>query len=155
MIRRPPRSTLSSSSAASDVYKRQRPAQRIGPEIEFMGEFFLADERQHGPGIGIAWLHFHRAFQGGTRRGMLLSVDTLEVREAAQHRLVRAEIGWISCPEDVRHGAGQNALCVGNSGNDARNEIVLQLEESVRAESALVILGPKMGARDAIHKLDR
>ncbi len=66
----------------------------------------------------------------------------------------KAEIGWISSPEDVRHGAGQNALCVGNSGNDARNEIVLQLEESIRAERALVILGPKMGARDAIHKLD-
>src|SRR5674536_303542 len=30
MIRRPPRSTLSSSSAASDVYKRQRP-HRAGP----------------------------------------------------------------------------------------------------------------------------
>src|ERR1022692_2507082 len=92
------------------------------------------------PGIAVAWLHFHRALQGGTRRGMLLSVDTLEVREAAQHRLVRAEIGCIPGPKYVRHGAGQNALCVGNSGNDARHEIVLQLEESIRAESALVIL---------------
>eukprot|EP00658_Telonema_sp_P-2_P083329 TRINITY_DN8998_c0_g1_i1.p1 TRINITY_DN8998_c0_g1~~TRINITY_DN8998_c0_g1_i1.p1 ORF type:complete len:874 (-),score=164.66 TRINITY_DN8998_c0_g1_i1:148-2769(-) len=33
MIRRPPRSTLSSSSAASDVYKRQIPNDRTGTEI--------------------------------------------------------------------------------------------------------------------------
>src|SRR5674536_382770 len=35
MIRRPPRSTLSSSSAASDVYKRQAMAERvsIGPDM--------------------------------------------------------------------------------------------------------------------------
>src|SRR5674536_263482 len=35
MIRRPPRSTLSSSSAASDVYKRQRP----GRGLRFLGTF--------------------------------------------------------------------------------------------------------------------
>eukprot|EP00658_Telonema_sp_P-2_P053475 TRINITY_DN42029_c0_g1_i1.p1 TRINITY_DN42029_c0_g1~~TRINITY_DN42029_c0_g1_i1.p1 ORF type:complete len:120 (-),score=26.16 TRINITY_DN42029_c0_g1_i1:56-415(-) len=34
MIRRPPRSTLSSSSAASDVYKRQVSTQSTGPSIK-------------------------------------------------------------------------------------------------------------------------
>src|SRR5664280_3837929 len=37
MIRRPPRSTLSSSSAASDVYKRQACAGCHGPEVGYTG----------------------------------------------------------------------------------------------------------------------
>eukprot|EP00658_Telonema_sp_P-2_P084811 TRINITY_DN9518_c0_g1_i2.p1 TRINITY_DN9518_c0_g1~~TRINITY_DN9518_c0_g1_i2.p1 ORF type:complete len:153 (+),score=36.24 TRINITY_DN9518_c0_g1_i2:95-553(+) len=38
MIRRPPRSTLSSSSAASDVYKRQVSTQSTGERLEKMAE---------------------------------------------------------------------------------------------------------------------
>ena len=34
MIRRPPRSTQSRSSAASDVYKRQLPIQKVHPDDE-------------------------------------------------------------------------------------------------------------------------
>eukprot|EP00658_Telonema_sp_P-2_P007388 TRINITY_DN12752_c0_g1_i4.p1 TRINITY_DN12752_c0_g1~~TRINITY_DN12752_c0_g1_i4.p1 ORF type:complete len:109 (-),score=31.40 TRINITY_DN12752_c0_g1_i4:454-780(-) len=37
MIRRPPRSTLSSSSAASDVYKRQVSTQSTGHSLAHMG----------------------------------------------------------------------------------------------------------------------
>src|SRR5665648_288977 len=56
MIRRPPRSTLSSSSAASDVYKRQVPLRvkvrlinketgEIKEQEVFMGDFPLMTER--------------------------------------------------------------------------------------------------------------
>src|SRR5665648_1116071 len=52
MIRRPPRSTLSSSSAASDVYKRQGEPQRPTPAGEqhrhHMLELLL--DGQEGPG---------------------------------------------------------------------------------------------------------
>eukprot|EP00656_Telonema_subtile_P019535 TRINITY_DN20769_c0_g1_i1.p1 TRINITY_DN20769_c0_g1~~TRINITY_DN20769_c0_g1_i1.p1 ORF type:complete len:1082 (-),score=135.68 TRINITY_DN20769_c0_g1_i1:53-3298(-) len=41
MIRRPPRSTLSSSSAASDVYKRQVSTQSTGPRLSAMGLLLL------------------------------------------------------------------------------------------------------------------
>src|SRR5678810_1409372 len=43
MIRRPPRSTLDRSSAASDVYKRQVVLPAVVPEIERPG----ADQGQH------------------------------------------------------------------------------------------------------------
>src|SRR5674536_208507 len=45
MIRRPPRSTLSSSSAASDVYKRQAPARRAS------GRGTPAGSRRHLPAV--------------------------------------------------------------------------------------------------------
>ena len=41
MIRRPPRSTLDRSSAASDVYKRQDP---IVTEISKASEFYVAED---------------------------------------------------------------------------------------------------------------
>eukprot|EP00658_Telonema_sp_P-2_P074366 TRINITY_DN6356_c0_g1_i5.p2 TRINITY_DN6356_c0_g1~~TRINITY_DN6356_c0_g1_i5.p2 ORF type:complete len:111 (+),score=11.71 TRINITY_DN6356_c0_g1_i5:139-471(+) len=41
MIRRPPRSTLSSSSAASDVYKRQVPLERCHADSAFAAELDL------------------------------------------------------------------------------------------------------------------
>eukprot|EP00656_Telonema_subtile_P031775 TRINITY_DN34785_c0_g1_i2.p1 TRINITY_DN34785_c0_g1~~TRINITY_DN34785_c0_g1_i2.p1 ORF type:complete len:154 (+),score=21.82 TRINITY_DN34785_c0_g1_i2:89-550(+) len=47
MIRRPPRSTLSSSSAASDVYKRQD----LGCPLQFAYAAFMA--------IEIFWLFYH------------------------------------------------------------------------------------------------
>eukprot|EP00658_Telonema_sp_P-2_P000184 TRINITY_DN10059_c0_g1_i5.p1 TRINITY_DN10059_c0_g1~~TRINITY_DN10059_c0_g1_i5.p1 ORF type:complete len:119 (+),score=25.58 TRINITY_DN10059_c0_g1_i5:126-482(+) len=46
MIRRPPRSTLSSSSAASDVYKRQK------PEGSGQGGDHLGDETVQ---VGVGW----------------------------------------------------------------------------------------------------
>eukprot|EP00658_Telonema_sp_P-2_P058701 TRINITY_DN4722_c0_g1_i1.p1 TRINITY_DN4722_c0_g1~~TRINITY_DN4722_c0_g1_i1.p1 ORF type:complete len:105 (-),score=16.60 TRINITY_DN4722_c0_g1_i1:130-444(-) len=40
MIRRPPRSTLSSSSAASDVYKRQEPFSGTGKPLLSLQSFY-------------------------------------------------------------------------------------------------------------------
>ena len=51
MIRRPPRSTLDRSSAASDVYKRQAPAQAAGGRAAEMatGDFRpVCDAMWHG-----------------------------------------------------------------------------------------------------------
>eukprot|EP00828_Plagiopyla_frontata_P021471 TRINITY_DN28065_c0_g1_i2.p1 TRINITY_DN28065_c0_g1~~TRINITY_DN28065_c0_g1_i2.p1 ORF type:complete len:415 (+),score=77.77 TRINITY_DN28065_c0_g1_i2:84-1328(+) len=48
MIRRPPRSTLSSSSAASDVYKRQVSTQSTWGEIKRFDELGLSDELLRG-----------------------------------------------------------------------------------------------------------
>mgnify|MGYP003380734495 CR=1 FL=1 len=55
MIRRPPRSTLDRSSAASDVYKRQRQDLPIAYDIDgFQSRFFVAaGEHQHPDGAGI------------------------------------------------------------------------------------------------------
>eukprot|EP00658_Telonema_sp_P-2_P040887 TRINITY_DN2923_c0_g1_i3.p1 TRINITY_DN2923_c0_g1~~TRINITY_DN2923_c0_g1_i3.p1 ORF type:complete len:340 (+),score=108.47 TRINITY_DN2923_c0_g1_i3:124-1143(+) len=57
MIRRPPRSTLSSSSAASDVYKRQE------NEIEYKFEVWKAQEQQPAPCPGVCWAPRHEEHQ--------------------------------------------------------------------------------------------
>src|SRR5680860_1926593 len=43
MIRRPPRSTQSRSSAASDVYKRQVPSQQLRENLKAWGQHIPAD----------------------------------------------------------------------------------------------------------------
>ena len=55
MIRRPPRSTLSSSSAASDVYKRQ-PMGRLGTaeEIAAMAVYLASDDATFTTGTTIS-----------------------------------------------------------------------------------------------------
>src|SRR5664280_3694841 len=58
MIRRPPRSTLSSSSAASDVYKRQllsprRPISR--PHRRAVGGDRASPRRQERPHASVIW----------------------------------------------------------------------------------------------------
>src|SRR5665648_323760 len=62
MIRRPPRSTLSSSSAASDVYKRQvghggvvtHPQAVVDPAAQVLGEVAVEVAADRGPGaVGV------------------------------------------------------------------------------------------------------
>src|SRR5664280_3847620 len=48
MIRRPPRSTLSSSSAASDVYKRQDDGQALGYRNSFLEQLDAFRGQLHG-----------------------------------------------------------------------------------------------------------
>ena len=50
MIRRPPRSTLDRSSAASDVYKRQWLDEAQAPAITVGGETVKADRTEAGTG---------------------------------------------------------------------------------------------------------
>ena len=67
MIRRPPRSTLDRSSAASDVYKRQgrrfRDYRRVGLAVSARGAFLpvalrVADRRDRGVGAGpVSYTH--------------------------------------------------------------------------------------------------
>src|SRR5664279_6483728 len=54
MIRRPPRSTLSSSSAASDVYKRQHLQRAAMDPIELAAEADGWRKDSHGDGIAKA-----------------------------------------------------------------------------------------------------
>eukprot|EP00658_Telonema_sp_P-2_P055255 TRINITY_DN43931_c0_g2_i1.p1 TRINITY_DN43931_c0_g2~~TRINITY_DN43931_c0_g2_i1.p1 ORF type:complete len:201 (-),score=59.08 TRINITY_DN43931_c0_g2_i1:481-1083(-) len=49
MIRRPPRSTLSSSSAASDVYKRQQYSSLSGDELRTAELFQICEDKVHLP----------------------------------------------------------------------------------------------------------
>ena len=51
------------------------------------------------------------------------------------------------------HTARQHAVLIGNRGDNARNEIILQIEDRVGRESALVRLRPQMCSRDCVREL--
>ena len=62
MIRRPPRSTLDRSSAASDVYKRQVPQERhpqqgVDAQRVDVGAEDGQDRRQHGDRQAVSYTH--------------------------------------------------------------------------------------------------
>lgn len=65
-------------------------AKRIRKQIESVCIFLLIDELQHGPGIGITWFFADGAFQGRSRRRMLLGTDALKMRKAPEYRLIGA-----------------------------------------------------------------
>src|SRR5664279_6154526 len=84
MIRRPPRSTLSSSSAASDVYKRQ---------VEVRDDHRLA-LHAHDRGRDLAQMLEQRIGKEPARKGEML--ELLRIGEAAdaiaqEHEMVLAE----------------------------------------------------------------
>src|SRR5262245_36749425 len=86
---------------------------------------------------------------------MLISSDALPVAEGAQHGLVRCVLRGTSAAEGFAHAVHERAVLVRDGGNDARNQVVLELENRVLVESALVVLGPEMGAGNRIHELHR
>src|SRR5664280_1536827 len=84
MIRRPPRSTLSSSSAASDVYKRQLGASR-----------YLHDQAKK---TGNAKQFIESSSLGNDSRQNLLAAHELCAREAKARIAAHPELGvpaWI------------------------------------------------------------
>src|SRR5665648_585232 len=90
MIRRPPRSTLSSSSAASDVYKRQPHCRLVGAAVEI--------------------LHRHDPFTAGP------ADDTAGVEGRAYRRKVLGGIGLTQRAADraavADHGVGDHPFGV-------------------------------------------
>src|SRR5665648_1296057 len=87
MIRRPPRSTLSSSSAASDVYKRQlvgRPTwlREQGVDTTPLDGAFDAAESDGATAVMAAW--------NGVARGVVVLRDPLKATSAAAIDELRA-----------------------------------------------------------------
>src|SRR5680860_1416744 len=69
MIRRPPRSTQSRSSAASDVYKRQVQAEELGDDhLSQRFHDLHADEQHHFSRLTARMLEFGEAPADGPRR---------------------------------------------------------------------------------------
>src|SRR5450756_3157120 len=94
MRRRPPRSTQSRSSAASDVYKRQGVAHRVGGRVG-VGDRRVDDARSFvGDGGDVVAVHPAAA---------LADVGDLEL-QAARHELLEAARG------EVRGAAGADEL---------------------------------------------
>ena len=113
------------------------------------------EQRQHRPGVGIGRCPLDRQLEAVPRGGELLDGHPIEVAEAAQHGLVGTQILRRAAAYGLTHAARQNPVHVRDRRNDPRNQVVLKLEDGLRAEGALVALGPEMGAGDRVHELDR
>jgi hypothetical protein len=48
----------------------------------------------------------------------------------------------------------QNALRIGDRGDDSRDDIILQLENRFRLERAIIGLSPEMSTGNCVHELD-
>src|SRR5450756_3118445 len=97
MIRRPPRSTQSRSSAASDVYKRQLDAELLVDDVELLA--LAAD------GVGGAGVEAHMATRAGVLGDRVADQRAAHLGRAAAldhvgHHLV-AEV-----PQRGEHGVG-------------------------------------------------
>src|SRR5208337_5056013 len=79
----------------------------------------------------------------------------LEVREAAEHCLVRAQLAGIPAADSFTHGVRKNTVCVGDSGDDSRDDVILELENRFRAKGTIGGLGPEMGAGTRVDELHR
>lgn len=135
--------------------RRVRASHRIRPDVEPVGVLFSVQHRQHSPAIGIAWRLLDGPLQAGPGRGVFFGGEAREVREAAENRFVWGQLFRIPIAEGLTHVARQNAIGVGDSGDDRGDEIVLQREDLSWAKSTIISFGPKVGTRTRIDELHR
>src|SRR5664280_3929026 len=88
MIRRPPRSTLSSSSAASDVYKRQGDLQAIQQQSRKLVVDLVAEQRLH---------HLHQRHLDGVAvfQGRQLQVVVFALHDVFLHQQAPSQNGEV------------------------------------------------------------
>src|SRR5680860_532784 len=96
MIRRPPRSTQSRSSAASDVYKRQLQALKELHSLDYVGPQYGADKKTFFDSIDA--LIFPTRYAN--------EAEPLTIHEAATHGLSVIAYGRGSIPEIVGSDCG-------------------------------------------------
>ena len=133
----------------------QSPAQRIGLAFESHGVLALEDEPQRGPGVRVARRQRDRTLQCGPRCHELLRCQALEEAEAAQHGLVGAQLLGAPVAQRLAQRMRQDAMRIRDGRDDSRDELVLQLENAIQAERAIVGLGPEMSARLGVDELHR
>ena len=131
----------------------ERAAERVGEGVEAEPVLLPVEHRQHGPGR-VTRRFFDGPLEDRPCRGVLLGRDARVVAERAQQRLVRTELVDGLAPHRLAHAAGQDSVPVGDRGDDPGNEIVLQLEDRVGVEGAVVGLRPQVGAGACVHQLN-
>ena len=86
---------------------------------------------------------------------MLFGGPAVAVAEAAQHRLVRAQLVGTLAPERFAHGVRQDPVRVSERGDNPWDEVVLQGEDVIGTERAVVCLCPQMRAGTGVDELHR
>lgn len=119
---------------------------RVRLKVEPVRVFLAVEQREQGPAVAAIRRLPHCELQRATRGQVLPRVETLEVREAAQHRLVRSQVGRILAAQGLRHAVRQNTVSIGNRADDSRRQIVNDFELTLRVQLTFINLGPQICA---------
>src|SRR5438874_13492605 len=91
--------------------------ERIGSGVESVLIFFSVNDRQHGPAIRIIWQLLNSSLQADPGGGMLIGGEALVIAEAAQDRLVGAELFGGLASERLAHAMSHTSVVIGNGLN--------------------------------------
>ena len=144
---------MGSSQIHGALGGRQSAVQRVGPGIEALRKFAAIDHGQHGPAIGMIRSLADGAFENLSNCRVFFGRDAREIAEGAEHGLVRGQLIFTLAAQRLAHAARQNAVLIGDGGDDARNEVILQRENLSGLKVAFIVLGPEVSAAGRIDKL--
>jgi hypothetical protein len=113
------------------------------------------EDREHGPAVGRIRRLFDRAFERGLGGDLLFSGDAFGVTEATQQRFVWRKQGRVFAAHSEAHGVRKDAIPIRDCGDDARNEVVLKIEDCFGIERPLVRFRPQSNAAGGVAELDR
>src|ERR1700693_5623855 len=133
----------------------KRPFERTRPDVEAVGVLVGADPREHRPAVRVGRCAIDGPLQRLARLRMLDRGQALVIPEAAHERLIGAELAGLPTPDGVADAPREHAEAIGASGDDAGDQVVLQLKSCFGIEGAVVDLRPKMGAGSRVHELHR
>ena len=133
----------------------QRPPERIGWARESEHVFVAVDGGEHSPAIALIRCISDDALQQIAHDGVLLRGHAFVQPEDPEDRLVGAQLRVGLVPDHRGDAMNQDAMLVGDGGDDPRNQLVLELEDGLGMEGALVGLSPQVGARRCVDELDR
>lgn len=132
----------------------KKPYERIGPGLETVNVLRYVDDRQHRQAVGVTRRLLDGALQVVPRHDVLLRRDPLEITKAVEQRLVGSQLIGALAAHSFAHAVRQNTVGIGDRGNDARDDVTLQLENG-RAKGAIIGLGPQMRSGIRVHELHR
>src|SRR5512135_3276361 len=116
-----------------------------------MRVLFTVQPGEHGPAVApLGWL-LYSTFEGCPRHRVLRRAEPLVMTETAEQSFVGGERFGIAVAKSFGHAVRQNALRVGNGGDNAGYNVIGQLENRFRAEETVVAFCPQARARASIY----
>src|SRR5437660_997166 len=130
-------------------------AEWIGLEVVTERVLVPVDHRQFGEAVTVVGGDGDCSFEYVADFRVLHRGHALPVAERAQHSLMRGVLTCAPAPERLTHAMHQRAILIRDRRNNPRNQIVLQLENRFRTETAFIVFSPQMSAGGRINELYR
>ena len=127
----------------------------VGPHVKAVNVFLGVNNCQHRQTAGVIRRLLDGALQIVAGHDVLFGGDALEISKAVQQRFVGRELIGAFRADRFAHAVRQHAVRIGDGRNDARDQVVLQLENRFGAERAIVSLGPQMRSGIGVDQLHR